>query len=796
METPPPPGPLWPSHLPRRALFLLDAASGLDEQVLRDWLETNRPASIAPTDVEAIRIPSSRRRQRRPHQRNGALEAALAMTQNRAVVPLRVVWLAPEREGRREASVSDLISFGDPRDPGRVRAGWIRKFSSDRCRVVVGEPALASDLRARWQQALGADVAETVGFERFVTQQAALALDRAERGFRGGRYKIPRFLEEEVLARPAFQGGLDRLARDLARPAARVKRDAARYLREIAADQSPLWIDVFARLCRSSSTRGYDHLNVDPVQIDSIRKLTAEHPVVFLPTHKSNLDHPVVFRALHEEGLPPSHTAGGDNMNFFPAGPVARRAGIFFIRRSFKDNEIYKFVLRSYIDFLVEKRFPLQWFIEGGRSRSGKMLPPRYGLLAYVVDSYLRGKSDDVILIPVSVAYDQISEVGDYAAEQRGAPKQREGIGWLFRFLKGLGRRYGNIDLRFGEPLSLRDALGPSTGESENDDLMVPKLAFEVCARINRVTPMTPISLAMLAVLGAGDRAMSLAEIHRALVDLARYVTSRGLPTSEKIRFDSVEDVSGTLDLLVESHVLERFDEGPEVIYSVAPGQHLAAAYYRNTVIHFLTTAAIGELALLCAADAPVGKGAEKFWSETLRIRDLLKFDFFFSDKEQFREEIREELSFNARDWEERVNDPDEARELLESIRPFHAHRTLRAFFEAYAIVADRLVVRGEEPVADESDLVRECLVSGKQYLRQRRIRSVESVSKTLLQNGVRLAENVQILDTAGGELAERRLRFAYELHDTIRRIDTIDALASARRAGALRLGDEREVLA
>jgi glycerol-3-phosphate O-acyltransferase len=481
-------------------------------------------------------------------------------------------------------------------------------------------------------------------------------------------------------------------------------------------------------------------------------------------------------------------------MNFFPVGPVARRAGIFFIRRGFKGNETYKFVLRSYIDFLIEKRFPLHWFIEGGRSRSGKMLPPRYGLLSYVVDSYLRGKSEDVILIPVSIAYDQISEVGDYAAEQRGAPKQREGIGWLFRFLKSLGRRYGNIDLRFGEPLSLRAALGPAGGVSRSDDLVVPKLAFEVCARINRVTPVTPISLAMLAVLGAGDRAMSLAEIHRALADLAGYVLSRGLPTSEKLRFELEADVRETLDLLVESAVLERFDEGPEVIYSVAPDQHLAAAYYRNTVIHFLTTGAIGELALLRAADAPVGEGSDTFWAEAMRLRDLLKFDFFFSDKDQFREEVREELSFNARDWEERVNDPDEARELLESIRPFHAHRTLRAFFEAYAIVADRLVVSGEEAVGDESDLVRDCLVSGKQYLRQRRILSAESVSKTLLRNGVRLAENRQILDGAKASLAERRLRFAHELHDTIRRIDAIDALASARRARVLRQPDAREI--
>lgn len=769
----------------RRTLYLLDAASGFEETILRDWIADPHPPAAGAGAQQAIPIPSSRRRGRRAQ--TGALEPALADAGDLLLAPLRVAWLPPEREGRREAGLLDLLTSSDPRDPGGLRARWIRAMAPDRCCVVVGEPAPVSALRERWQHALGGDLAETVGLEQFVMRQAALALDRAERRLRGGRYKIPRFLTEEVTARPAFQAGLAALGRDLDRPLDKVRRDADGCLREIAASHSPLWIDMFARLCRSSSTRGYEHMRVEPSEIEAVRELSLHHPVVFLPTHKSNLDHPVVFRALHDVGLPPSHTAGGNNMNFFPQGPIARRAGIFFIRRSFKNDEVYKFVLRSYIDFLIEKRFPLQWFIEGGRSRSGKLLPPRYGLLSYVVDSYLRGKSEDVILIPVSVAYDQISEVGDYAAEQRGAPKESEGIGWLYRFLKGLGRRYGSIDLRFGEPLSLREALGTPTGAAVQNELVVPKLAFEVCSRINRVTPVTPISLAMLALLGAGDRAMSLAEIHRALADLTRYVTRRGLPTSEKLRFETEEGARATLDLLVDSGVLDRFDEGPELIYSIADDQHLAAAYYRNTVIHFLTVAAIGELALLRATEVADGEGSAAFWEEALRLRDLLKFDFFFADKERFRDELREELSIHSTRWETRLASSDETREFLESIRPFHAHRTLRAFLEAYSIVASRLVVLGDEAVSDELDLVRDCLVWGKQYLRQRRIRSAESVSKTLLHNGVRLAENRDLLWGSGKKMSDLRFRLARELQETVRRIDAIDALASARRAGALR---------
>jgi glycerol-3-phosphate O-acyltransferase len=778
-----PASPAWPDHGTRPVVFLLDAATSLEESILRKWIEQARPEGVAPADVEAITIPSSRRVRR---GRMGPLEPALATSDDPILAPLRVLWLPKEHQGRRVARLSDVLRLGDPRDPGALRARIIARVSPDRVQVIAGEPAPESALRERWQAACGSDVAETMGLAEFVARQAALALDRAERKVRGNRYKVPRFLREEILARPTFQGGLDRLAREEGINPASVHKRAERYLKEIAANHSPLMIDIFAQLCRSSSTRGYDALRFDQAKLDEIKKLAERHPVAFLPSHKSNLDHPVVFRMLHEDGMPPNHTAGGINMNFFPTGPIVRRAGIFFIRRTFADNEVYKFVLRSYIDFLVEKRFPLEWFIEGGRSRTGKLLPPRYGMLSYVVDSYRRGKAEDVILIPVSIAYDQISEVDEYSAEERGAKKKAESFGWLLKFLGGLSHHFGSIDVRIGEPVSLRTALGPpdaDDADSKFDDLTVPKLAFEVCTRINRVTPITPISLSMVALLACGDRAMSLAEIHTSLANLVKYVTNRGLPTTTKLEFNTEDDVAAALEPLVSAGVLKRFDEGPEVIYSIASDQHLSAAYYRNTVIHFLVSSAILELALLRAAETVSGDSSEAFWQEAMALRDLLKFDFFFPEKEDFRNEMKQELAVHSGDWEEHLARPPAARAFLDEIVPYHAHRTLRAFVEAYQVVADRLVMLGGEPVDDEARLLRDCMVWGKQYTLQRRIRSAESVSKLLLQNGFKLARNRGLIEGEADALVAGREALVAELREVRRRITVIDALAEARRA-------------
>ena len=637
-----------PAAAAGRVVFLIDASGALERRFLQSWIDEQ--ASSHDSSYESIPIPPSRRRRRPPI--DPRLEARLATGDDPLLAPIRVAWLPAQRDGVRAVRFSDLLTFGDPRDPGPLRQRWIRRRHPDRCQVVVGEPAPVSELRERWQQACGTDVAQTTGLAEFVARQAALALERAERRLRGARYKVPRFVYEDILSRPAFRGGVARLAAEVGRPEDVVVRQAGRYLREIAATHSPYMIDLAAHVIRLLYTRGYgESIRYDRRQLEDIYALGQRYPLVFLPTHKSNLDHLVLQYVLYENGHPPNHTAGGINMNFFPIGQLLRRCGVFFIRRSFKDNPLYKFVLRNYIDYLIEKRFALEWYIEGGRSRSGKLLPPRFGLLAYVVDAYRRGKSEDVYLLPVSIAYDQIQDIGDYVAEQRGGAKESERLGWFLRLARRLRRSHGEIHMRLGEPLSLARTIGPpSPGAEPNPDernLSVQKLAFEVAVRINRVTPMTPTSLVTLALLGSGDRALTAAEVEAALADLLEYVRQRRLPTTVDLESDVAGNVQRTLDTLIETGVVTSFTEGPEAVYAIGPDQHLAAAYYRNTIIHFFVNAAIAELSLVRAASA--ADPIDAFWQEAMRLRDLLKFEFFFADKEAFRDELRRELRCTTR---------------------------------------------------------------------------------------------------------------------------------------------------
>jgi glycerol-3-phosphate O-acyltransferase len=776
----------WPFVAGKRLAFLLDTASAIERRLLDRWIDTHRPEGISPASCERIAIPSSRRA-----GGSGAvdrrLEACLAVGDDPLLAPLRIAWLPPEKNGQREVRFADVATLGDPRDPGLIRQVWLQ-HDPDRYRVVVAEPAPASTLRERWKQA-GVD--STSSLAEFVVRQAQLALERAERRLRGSRYKVPRFVHEEILARPAFRGAVAVLARELGKPESAVAKQAARDLREIAATHSPYVIDLMANLIRLLYTRGYaERLHYDRAQLRDLYALTQRYPVVFLPSHKSNLDHLVLQYALHENGHPPNHTAGGINMNFFPVGPLIRRSGVFFIRRTFKDDPVYKLVLRQYIAYLVEKRFSLEWYIEGGRSRSGKLLPPRLGLLMYVIDAFRHGRAEDVYLIPTAIAYDQIQDVGDYVAESRGGAKQRESFGWMLKVIRGIRDRLGTIHLRFGEPLSLAEALGrvdPSADlEPDETDLAVAKIAFEVAVRINRVTPITPTSLVALAMLGT-HRAVTVEETLTVLRNWLDYVRRRRLPTTEELRLDTPEGVRSVLEALVRSGVVTSFAKGAEPVYAIGQNQHLAAAYYRNTIVHFFVNSSIAELSLLRAAEDEVTDRAGAFWAEVLRLRDLLKFEFFFADKEKFRDEIRAEVMLIDADWEARLTaGPEAIQKLLRRFRPFTAHRALRPFLEAYRTVGDELEHLPPAAPFEESAFLARCLARGEQYRLQRRVQSAESVSSVLFTTALKLASNRGLLERGAEGLATRRAEFATELRQVIRRVDAVAALAASRRAGLI----------
>lgn len=629
----------------------------------------------------------------------------------------------------------------------------IRSFRPGRVKLVAATGAALADLEMAY-----ADSGEIDGLVPFITRRAWRTLDKVERKLRGNRYKIPRFVPEEILSRGELMRTLDDHAAATGADPSTVRSEAESYLREIAATHSPYVIDLIAKAIHTLYSQGYGEIRYSDEEVGRVAALGQEHPVVFLPAHRSNLDRLSLQFMLWENDLPPNHTAGGINLNFAPIGPLLRRTGVFFIRRSFRGNQLYKTVLRSYIDFLVEKRFPLEWYLEGGRSRSGKLNPPKLGLLSYVVDSLRRGKSEDVMLIPVSIAYDHIQDVPDYAREAQGRDKEEESIGWLVRAVRSLRRRYGDIHITFGEPVSAAAVL-ETIEDVDEASTGLQKLAFEVMYRIGRATPISPVTVASIALLAARGKAKTAdqlaAECHR-IVD---FIRARGLPTTETFDLASGQSVTRILDWLAEHGNVSSHEAIDRRVFWLDDEQKVRIAYYRNVVVHFFVNRAIAEMALTSLVDEK-DRDTETLHRRILELRDLLKFEFFFPEKEEFIAAISDEIEIDVPDWEE-VLDSTGPLEVIAKMGEPVAYWALLPFLDAYQIVGDEM----EELSVnfDEKTFLDACLDRAKMYRIEERVFSGESVSQVLFKSALGLAANRGLLED-GRDVVKRRHDFADEI--------------------------------
>jgi len=754
----------WPTMDGDAIAFLLDVRDEFEAGLLRDWVEANKTDSVA--TYAFIELPKRRA--------TDWLAAVAALGDAVWMQPLRIAWLPAERTSGR-ISLRDLF-YGRITQPGMLRRRWLAKFQPERIAYVVGDGAGLDDMHERFAGA-GTSVAGTE-LSEFIVNQALIALERSERAVRGARYKVPRILHSEVFANAEFRNLIANIAQQRDRSVQDVKGDAARYLREMAATQTPFTLEMMNALYRSACrSHHHEEISVDEAQLESVAEVIGSRPVVFLISHKSMLDTMALSLVLFDANLPLPLTFGGINLNKPGLGTFARRAGIIFLRRAFQDNEIYKATFRRYIDYLIEKRFSLLWALEGTRSRTGKLLPPRFGLFNYVLESILRTKLYDVTFIPVSVAYDQITEVEDYSIEQRGQTKKPEDITWPLRFLRR-GRSRGQIHLRFGEGLTIKDLVEPADLEAGIDErqkqILVPTLAFEVAVRMNAATPITATAIVTLILLAGGNRAQSLTEIQTLSRAGAALIRHRHLEIVGRSNFRDADAILATLAELHETGIVSYLDEGTERLYAISANQHLNAAYYRNTAIHYFVLDAFVEIAMLDAASSS-SNPIEKFFARAASLREIFKFEFYLPRRANYRAEIEKRAADRFADWKGAIRDGDAGvRKAFEDARLLVSHGVLRSFVDAYRVAARVLAIAGPDAADNKSDFLSQCLKAGKQELLQGRVFSAESISKSLYESGWKLADYRGLL---AANQAEARQDFHQELRQINKRLDAILAM-------------------
>jgi glycerol-3-phosphate O-acyltransferase len=687
--------------------------------------------------------------------------------------PQAFVWT--RRPERRRPSLVDAV-FGPADFPGDLRAVTQFLLSYQHPIVRAGEPL---SLRAFLAQApLGEPDSVLV---RRLTYALLRKVERERRAILGPAQKPADRVREEVLKSPKLKATLDELADGDTTRRTELEARAREMLRKLQAAQSPEALRALEMVADDLARRVYSGIDVDQEGLERLREAARKGSVVLLPSHKSHVDYLLLSYVLRKNDLALPLIAAGDNLAFFPMGSVFRRAGAFFIRRSFRGDRLYAALIDAYVRRLVRDGWAIEFFLEGGRSRTGKLLPPKLGLLNMVVDAALGLEGRNIAFAPISIGYERMMEEGAYARELSGEAKRPEDARGLLRASAVLRQKYGRANVQVGEILELGElrqqmGLGEGTLSPSKRRALVTRLAHQVMREINHVTLVTPGALVATILLCHGRRGIThaaLVEHGARLVALVRRLGARTAPSlthedgslrAQAMREAALLYVRGGLarqhvpgdTLTAAAQRRARIYAGDDVVYLVPDDKRLLLDIPKNHIVHLFVDRGLVATALLAERSARVS--LEVLRARVKELSRLFKYEFIFRADAPFErifdETVADLASQGVLVVEEGHAAPGPGHGGLDG-RGWIAFcaSVVRNFVESYRIAARaaRTLVPGPVP---EKELVARALRIGEQMFLGGEIDRSEAVSGPVIENALAAFVDLGFLSRAGDKLA------------------------------------------
>jgi len=528
------------------------------------------------------------------------------------LIPVSIFWgRAPEREEREGSMWRGLR--------------WLRLWAAEgwggrsRLRKLFAMIFFRRSVVAKFGEAISLaeviNIAQVEGLDRERIVRRAARLLRTE--FRSEREAAigpdlshRRTLIESMMREPRVRDAILREVDDKKTTLAKVEARADGIGREIAADYSYVLVRFMERMLGRLWNRIYD--GVDLRGVERLQALAKDNTLVYVPCHRSHIDYLLLSYVVHKIGLTVPHIAAGANLNLPIVGSILRRGGAFFLRRSFKHDELYGEVFAAYVHAVLKRGFPMEYFVEGGRSRTGRLLPPKAGLISMTVQSYLREHTRPLLFIPVYIGYEKLFEGGSYTEELAGGAKRKESIFGLITAIRDLRReRYGAVGVSFARPISLGELLD-AEGAKDMDDWLADKslrrralteVSRQIAERINGAVHLNPVAVVATALLATPKHAADAAQLASIVERLLHLVSqSRTAPEAVPTKLTGVEAIAYTARmgyLTRKSHPL-----GDVVL--AEPTAAVALTYFRNNVLHCF--ALPGLLACLIVQHGVIGK--------------------------------------------------------------------------------------------------------------------------------------------------------------------------------------------
>ncbi len=497
------------------------------------------------------------------------------------VVPVSVFWGRPLARQKNWIQVlfADTWSLA-----GRIRKFFTVLIHGRNTRLIFSEALSLREL-VRQNEGDAQDLQETLIVELQRQREATFGPQITSH-----KHLSARVLEDKIVSKLVIaEGESEQKSR------ARVHR----YCREIFADCTQMTIEVMLRLLRAFWGRYYERIRI--YNIEPVRKAALTHQLVYVPCHRSHVDYLLLSYVIYTRNLAIPYIAAGNNLNIPFIGRILRGGGAFFIRRSFKDNPLYNAVLRAYMNQLVEMGVPLEYFVEGGRSRTGRLLKPKFGMLGMTVEAYMRTRVRPIAFVPVYIGYEKLIEGKSYLGELYGEKKKRESTLGALTAIFRLKGHFGEVTTSFGEPIDLEDLLSQrhKNWVQEIDRLdekpqwyvdALGQLAERIMAGINKACVINPVNSIASILLATPRQSIEIeelitqAKLHRKLIRSIPGLSS--IHVSGKVKRETVERIARQKLIHIRKHELG------DLVY-LKHSDAVLMSYYRNNSLHAIIMPAL-----------------------------------------------------------------------------------------------------------------------------------------------------------------------------------------------------------
>ncbi len=635
------------------------------------------------------------------------------------VIPTFILW---KKVARREYSRWNFL-IGEPDNPrGFVRL-WQLITGCKKAVIDFGEPFEIDDTKT----------IDELG------KQLDDELNKLERIVIGPPLKHRDKIIHLVLKDPDVQKRIEELSEGDKRKKRKLIKKALKILDEMAANYKESVVFKFEKVLDWAWPKIIEGFWINEERLEEYRRLAGEYPALVLPCHKSHADYLIVSYLFYKNNLRMPYVAAGINLSFFPMGYIFRNSGAYFIRRTIKGDKLYPVILQAYIRRLLLDGLPQEFFLEGTRSRTGKLLHPKMGLLSFNTKEVKEKRVKDIVILPTSIVYGKLFESGAYLREMEGKKKEKESAAAVLKTTKFLGKNFGKIYMNFARPFSVKefaDEVGVDLESLDEKEFrrFNSLLAYRVLRDIEKETIVTPIALTSLILLSNIKKGLLESGLQRRIAYALTYVKGTGAPLADVFELEDDERlIKKVVDYFVEKGVVEIKELGGRKVYIVDEDWRNYLEYYKNNIIHLFLKVAFVSDAILVKKKNRIS--VEEIFDDANFLFELFRKEFLYDKDELTKENLIKEL--NSLKEHRLVDVKDGIITVRSHAIPIlkHIASMILSYLEAYYTVLDGYYAIARDNVDMPSNIVSEFIDRGKYLYAMGEITRRESINKFYYQN-------------------------------------------------------------